>query len=274
MPASRHVAVIVLENHSYTKVIGNSQMPYFNGLAQKYGLAKNYYANAAGSLKDYLMLTGGSKFGCGGRQCPSLIQADDIVTRLLTGGLSWKAYLESIPSAGYLGYQSGYYDSWHNPFVWYANVAQSSERYNMVGTDVLLTDLKNDTLPAFSFIVPNALHGAYVGTLAQADTWLSQMVPKILANPGFQKDGILFITFDEGTPNIDTRCSSTVLTGCGGHVATLVIGPRVKTGYKSTAYHQHQAVLRSILQALGLGQYGYLGLSSTARNMGEFFTTN
>ena len=33
MAASRHVVVIVEENHSYSKVIGNSSMPYFNGLA-------------------------------------------------------------------------------------------------------------------------------------------------------------------------------------------------------------------------------------------------
>src|SRR3954465_12190537 len=274
MPASRHVVVIVEENHSYSKVIGNTSMPYFNSLANKYGLAKNYYANSAGSLKDYLMLTGGSKFaayGCGGRSCNSIIKADNIVPHLLTAGLRWKAYLESIPYAGYLGYQSGYYDKWHNPFAWYADVAQSSEKLNMVGTNVLLSDLKNNTLPAYSFIVPNALHGAYVGTLGQADTWLSQMVPKILANPGFQKDGILFIVFDEGTPNVDTACSATVLTGCAGHTATLVIGPRVKPGYKSTVYHQHQAVLRSIIQALGMSKYGFPGLSSTTKNMAEFF---
>lgn len=275
MPASQHVVVIMEENHSYSKVIGNPVMPYFNGLADTYGLANNYYANSAGSLKDYLILTGGSRFAayeCGGRGCNFMIKGDNIVPHMLTAGLRWKAYLESIPSPGYLGLQSGNYAKWHNPFAWYSDVAlSSSEKLNMVGTDVLLTDLKNNTLPAFSFIVPNSLHGAYVGTLGQADTWLSQMVPKILANPGFQKDGILFILFDEGTPNTDTACSATVLTGCGGHTATLIIGPRVKPGYKSTVDHQHQAVLRSIIQALGMSKYGFLGLTSTTTNMAEFF---
>ena len=36
---SRHVWVVTEENHSYESVIGNSNMPYFNSLAAKYGLA-------------------------------------------------------------------------------------------------------------------------------------------------------------------------------------------------------------------------------------------
>jgi hypothetical protein len=45
----------------------------------------------------------------------------------------------------------------------------------------------------------------------------------------------------------------------------------VKPGYKSTVYHQHQAVLRSIIQALGMSKYGYLGLTGSTSNMAEFF---
>jgi len=274
IPFSHHVIIIAEENHSYGSVIGNSSMPYFNGLANKYGSAKNYYANINGSLKDYLMMTGGSLFTsyyCGGRGCSRTVQGDNLVRHLLLGGVTWKAYLESLPYSGYMGYQSGYYDKWHNPFAWYSDVAWSSEKYRMVGLDKLLTDLKNDTLPAFSYILPNAVHDAYLGSLGAADKWLSQYVPQILANPGFQKDGILIIVFDEGTPNVDKSCSATVSTGCGGHVATLVIGPRVKRGYKSWTYHQHQAVLRSVIQALGISKYGYPGLSAKTANMGEFF---
>lgn len=274
MPRSRHVVIIVLENHSYPTVIGNASMPYFNSLATKYGLAKNHYANIAGSLSDYLVMTGGWPFysyGCNGRGCSKMITHDNLVRRMLLAGVTWKGYFESLPSAGYLGYESGDYKKWHNPFAWYSDVANSSERYNMVSTTALLEDLRNDSLPAFSFIVPNAKHGAYTGTLAAADNWLKQIVPKILANPGFKKDGILFITWDEGTPNVDKACSSTKPTGCGGRIATLVIGPRVKPGYRSTVYHQHEAILRSVIQALGMSSRGYLGLSAKTANMGEFF---
>jgi phosphatidylinositol-3-phosphatase len=274
MPRSRHVVVIVEENHSYSSVIGNRSMPYFNGLANKYGLAKNYYANVPGSLSDYLVVTGGSyfwSFGCNGRGCSKTITGDNLVRHLMLGGLTWKGYFEGLPYAGYLGYQYGYYDKWHNPLAWYSDVAWSSEKHNMVPLPRLLADLQNNALPSFSLIVPNSQHGAYTGSLAAADKWLSQIVPKILANPGFRTDGILFIVFDEGTPVVDRSCSSTVLKGCGGHIATLVIGPRVRPGVRSTVYHKHQAVLRSIIQALGIASRGYPGLSATTVNMGEFF---
>ena len=43
-PTFAHVVLVVLENHSYSEVIGNSAMPYLNGLAQQNGLAAQYYA--------------------------------------------------------------------------------------------------------------------------------------------------------------------------------------------------------------------------------------
>src|SRR6185312_3152348 len=35
----QHVVIVVEENHSYGSVIGNSSMPYLNGLASQYALA-------------------------------------------------------------------------------------------------------------------------------------------------------------------------------------------------------------------------------------------
>lgn len=50
VPQAGHVVVVLEENHSYNKIIGNSAMPYLNGLANKYGLAVNYYANTHPSI--------------------------------------------------------------------------------------------------------------------------------------------------------------------------------------------------------------------------------
>src|SRR5882724_7945489 len=45
VPHSNHVWIITEENHSYESVIGNSHIPYYNSLANKYALATQYYAN-------------------------------------------------------------------------------------------------------------------------------------------------------------------------------------------------------------------------------------
>src|SRR5436309_2105396 len=59
VPSSRHVVVVVEENHGYSSVIGNPQMPYFNSLANQYGLATQYYANTHPSIGNYFMMTAG-----------------------------------------------------------------------------------------------------------------------------------------------------------------------------------------------------------------------
>ena len=58
-PTFDHVVLLVEENHSYSDVIGNSSMPYFNSLASQYGVAAQYFANAHPSIPNYMVLTTG-----------------------------------------------------------------------------------------------------------------------------------------------------------------------------------------------------------------------
>ena len=109
------------------------------------------------------------------------------------------------------------------------------------------------------------------GTLAQADQWLSQQVPKILSLPEFKSggDGLLFIVFDEGNLYTDGRCSASVSTGCGGRIATVVVGPNVKRGFKSKTLYHHQHLLRTVCDALGFTTCP--GNGDNAAPMGDFF---
>lgn len=54
-----HVFIVVEENANYADVIANPSMPYLNSLANQYGLATNYFANAHPSSPDYFELTTG-----------------------------------------------------------------------------------------------------------------------------------------------------------------------------------------------------------------------
>ena len=101
-PTFSHVVLLVEENHSYSEVIGNSSMPYFNSLASKYGLATQYFANAHPSLPNYLVLTTGQMETLSDN-FSGTISDDNVVRELSKTGKSWKAYIESLPSPGYLG---------------------------------------------------------------------------------------------------------------------------------------------------------------------------
>jgi len=58
-----HVFLIMMENHAYGQIIGNSDMPFTNYYAQRANLAGNYFAVGHPSLTNYLEIVGGSNFG-------------------------------------------------------------------------------------------------------------------------------------------------------------------------------------------------------------------
>jgi phosphatidylinositol-3-phosphatase len=176
------------------------------------------------------------------------VDVDNIVRHMLTAGKTWKSYAESLPSVGYTGGDTGLYLHRHNPFAYLSDVVNSSvQKLNLVPFTQFATDLKDNKLPDFSYIAPNINDDAHNGTLQEADAWLQKNIPALLDNPGFQKDGILIIVFDESFDS-DT-------TEGGGHIPAVVVGPGVKKASQSATNYQHQNTLRTIMTALGLDSF-------------------
>src|SRR2546429_9066382 len=119
-----------MENKPASSIIGNtSQASYINGLAAQYSYASNDVAISHPSLPNYLALSGASTFGitsdCSPASCP--VNAVSLVDRLEAGGKSWKAYMESMPSACDVT-TSGTYAVKHNPFPYYNDVRTNAAR--------------------------------------------------------------------------------------------------------------------------------------------------
>lgn len=261
-PTFSHVFLVLEENHSFSDVVGNSSMPYFNSLVSKYGLAKQYFANAHPSIPNYLMLTTG-EMETFDDQFSGTIGDDNIVRELTGAGKTWKAYEESIPSAGYLGGDAPPYVRRHNPFSFLSDVQKSpSQAANIVPFTQFGTDLANNSLPNFSFIVPDVNNDAHNGTLAAADSWLQSNIAPLIASSTFQNGGLLIIVFDEA--------ELTDLDHGGGQVPALIISSNAKPGFQSQTEYQHQSTLRLVLEGLGVNKFP--GQSATAPEMAEFFT--
>jgi acid phosphatase len=260
VPASNPVVVVVLENHSYSSVIGNASMPYLNSLANKYALATQYYANTHASIGNYFELTTG-QIVTRNDNFTSTITTDNIVRHFLSKGVTWKSYSEGLPSVGYTGGNTGSYVKRHNPFAYFSDVANSSQKANLVPFSQFAGDVANHRLPDFSFIVPNICDDAHNCSLATADSWLKSKLAPLIASSDFQRSGLLVITFDESFTT-DTAHG-------GGHVATIVISPKVKRGLKATTLFQHQNTLKLVMKALGLTTFP--GSAATANDMGALF---
>lgn len=63
VPQLDHVFLILMENHAYNQVIGNTYMPFTNLYANQVNSARNYFAVGHPSLTNYLEIVGGSNFG-------------------------------------------------------------------------------------------------------------------------------------------------------------------------------------------------------------------
>jgi len=275
LPPSRqvnHVFIVMEENHGFTDVIGNPQMPNLNSLAHAYSLAEAYYANTHPSIGNYFMLTTGQII-TNDDGYTGTVSVDNVVRELVAAGKTWKEYSESLPHQGYDGGDQGEYSEHHNPCSYFSDVRNDpNQQQNLVPFTQLATDIANHTLPNYAFIVPNLLDDAHDGTLAMADTWLQNNIAPLLASPDFNTPGggLLIITFDESEDS-DTQYG-------GGHVVWVAVGPNANPGYPPSGsdipvtLYQHPSTLRFMLQLAGVSVFP--GASASAPDMWEFFTGN
>jgi hypothetical protein len=260
LPASTrsHVVVIVMENEELSAVVGGSQTPYVTGLAHRYALANGYYAIAHPSLPNYLAITGGSTFGIHSDCTSCSVSAPNIVDQLEAAKVSWKAYMEGLPSACDTTAGTGGYAKRHDPFLYYRDVAANRARCRKVAPYTQLnTDLAAGRLSTFSWITPNLCDDGHDCSLATADRYLAGVVPALLRELG--PHGVLFLTWDEGSSN----------RGCcraqarGGRVALVAAGADVRPGFTTSIAYDHYSLLRTVEDSLGLPHLGSAASSAT-----------
>ena len=257
-----HVFIVVEENTNYANVIGNSSMPYLNGLAQQYGLATQYYADTHPSIGNYFMMTVGDIIANNDSYSGPLVTKDNVVRQLLKAGKTWKSYAEDLPRVGYTGPDVGNYARKHNTLALVADVVNDSTQVkNLVPFSQFATDLTNNTLPNYAFIVPNLCNDAHSCALSTADGWLETNIDPLIKSAQFQQDGVLIITFDEsGSDN----------THGGGRIVWVTVSAQAKRGYQSPTVYQHESTLRFSLSALGVTAFP--NHAASAPDMREFFT--
>jgi len=258
-----HVLLVLEENTNYADAVGGS-MPYLDSLAGQYATATRYYANTHPSLGNYLMLTTGQVLTTNDLYTGPAFTQDNVVRRLVAAGKTWKAYAEDLPAAGdvRMGLDTGSYLSRHNPVVYLSDVQSSpTQAANVVPFTEFATDLAQNALPNYAFIVPNACDDAHNCSLATADQWLRTNIDPLVRDPQFQQDGLLLILFDEAKSDS---------TNGGGKVAWVAVSGKSKPGYRSMEFYQHESTLRLSLEALGITTLP--GAAASAPAMNEFFT--
>src|SRR5499425_3475087 len=112
IPRYQHIVEIMMENTSFSTIIGNPIAPQLNALADHYGLATNYFGVTHPSEPNYMANIAGSNFGvqddnqfyctpalastdphCFGTTVNHTVAAPTLADQLTAAGMTWKGYL-------------------------------------------------------------------------------------------------------------------------------------------------------------------------------------
>jgi len=262
-PTIKHVVWILMENHSYDKIIGVAKDAYLNSLATTYGSANNAWGITHPSVPNYLGLTSGLALtSLPTTDCTKCHQPGP---DLFTQGETWRSYLESMTAPCQANTPNALYVPKHNPALYFTDVAPSACVANDLPYTSLATDLHNHTLPAFSYIAPNQNDNMHsTGNLA-GQAWLQAQLPALLTSTEFTSGSmVVFLMWDEGSPINEVAgadCTNSTVDNC--HVPLLVLSTHAH-GVNYSGKLTHYSVLKATEDILGLPE---LGLAKTAADL-------
>ncbi|MDB5135326.1 MAG: Phosphoesterase family protein [Mucilaginibacter sp.] len=241
-----HVVIVIEENHAYRELIGSANAPYINELAKGGTLFTNSHGIGHPSQPNYLVLFSGSTQGIKGDECLEKItpfKTPNLGTALISKGLTFKGYAQTMPAIGFLGCTSlsssvtvGHlYARKHTPWV------------NWLGTgpncipDSLSVPMTNfpknfKKLPTVSFVVPDMDYDMHNIGLAgdgaairRGDHWLKDHL-SAYAEWAKKHNSLLIVTFDEDDYDPQN----------GNKIPTIFYGANVnQMEYSNTINHYH-----------------------------------
>lgn len=249
---SSTVFVILMENHNWSSILGSASAPYINGtLLPMASYCDQYYNPPAihPSLPNYLWLEAGTGFGITNDSPPSVnhqTTTNHFVTQLKNAGISWKTYQEDISGTTCPTTDSYPYYVKHNPFAYFDDVTISGCTSVMRPFTELATDLSANNLARYNFITPNICNDMHDSctpvnnSIKQGDNWLSQNLPMILNSAAYKSNGLVIITWDEGSGSSD------------GPIGMIVLSPYAKGGgYHNAIHYTHSSTLRTLQKIFG-----------------------
>ena len=265
-----HIFYVMMENHATNEVIGNTaDAPFISNLANQSAVSLNYFGVTHPSLPNYLAAISGDFQGiwadcvagatvtcpptefdpssgytngeelltpaeiASASQKPFWFSGKTIVDQLEANNLSWKAYMQSMPSVGYTG---GYYPyrtvngqqvpvqlyvQKHNPFMYFTDIRNNSARMQkIVPYTQLSVDLQSGKIPNFVWISPDTCHdmhgvnpadAQYLGMpgcaypasgldhsiINMGDTFVQSLVSQIMASQAWKENSAIVLVWDE-----------------------------------------------------------------------------
>jgi len=251
LPRPDHIVIVVEEDHSYDQILGDpvathtmwpwvapelmAEAPYIRGLAGNGASFTRAHSVGNPSGLTYQALFSGLTPTAHDRPWLHPYQSPNLASELISAGLSFAGYSESLPRVGYVGGDVGDYKRAHNPWVNFANVP--------VADNLPFSKFPADynKLPTVSFVVPNLQDNMHSSTVQEADNWLADHLSGY-ARWASSHNSLLIVTWDESHTS-------------GGSIPTIFYGPMVEQGNYADRISQTN-ILRTVEDMYGLAPTG------------------
>ena len=244
LPTPDHVVVVILENHSYSQVVGSADAPFINQLAVQganftndplldpLAIRSGSHATDHPSQPNYLELYSGSTQGTVQDGYPGSptepfstsppFTTPNLGAALVSAGYTFATYSEGLPAVGSDAETSpDNYARKHNPAVnWQndvnptVNQLPSTANQPFTAFSAIAAGPGFGALPTVSFVVPNQDNDMHDGSVAQGDAWVQANLAAYYAyasDPA--NNSLLILTFDEDGDDTATNQITTIFAG-------------------------------------------------------------
>ena len=253
-PVFDHVVIVMLENHSYSQIIGGTSDSFINFLADSGALFTKFYSETHPSQPNYIVLFSGSNQGVTDDMMPKHVP---FMTQNLGASLisakpkrTFTGFAESLPHIGYAGNDSlTSYARRHCPWVnWQATGMGLGPNQIDSTNSHPFTDFPTNfkKLPTLCFVIPNTTNDMHDGTgattITKCDNWIKNNLGNYV-NWTKANKSLLIITFDED----DDKSKN--------HIPTIFYGAQVVKGKYNDSLN-HYNILATLLKMYNIKAFG------------------
>jgi phosphoesterase family protein len=245
----QHVVIVVMENKTFSQVVGNPAAPFQTSMAIACASTTHFANEGSPSRPNYIAMTAGSTFGCLGSDAdppggctPS---SPSLFKQVIDSGGTVLSYAESM-TTNCQTTSSGEYAVKHNPWPYFSAEASLCQQFNQPMPASI--DVAN--LPTLMYIAPNLCNDTHDCSIATGDQWLRSHIRPILDSAAYASGSTaVIITYDEYT-----------------NLPNMFASKSVQPGTVLATNTNHYGMLRTVEDMLGLSPLGQAATATSLRS--------
>ncbi len=229
-------------------------LPYYWNLADHYVLFDKFFSSAKdGSFSNHMYAVAGipAEMKSSEELANFLADKPTIFDRLQEAGISWRVYVQNYdPSITFRNL--GLSGNRASQVIWvpllnFTRFLDNPElSKHIVDLDQYYIDLKNDTLPAVSYIVPSGASEHPPGNLETGQRFVKTLIQELMRSTSWDSSAFLLVYDDWGgwydhvaPPQVDKF-------GFGPRVPGILVSPYAKEGYIDSTILDFTSILKFI----------------------------